>query len=363
MTPESRVGIELDGDGVCQPCRYAEFEKTIDWDARWKELVRIAERAKRDATHDYDCVVGVSGGKDSTRQAMIARDELGLRPLCVAFQYPPEQLTEIGPINLSNLIQLGFDVQTVGPAPEKSKAMMRLGFRKYGNPFKTTERALFASVARMAIKMRVPLAFLGENPAMRYGDVVDMAGGEADRFADTNTLAGGRNDEFVGEGLSQKDMICYTYPSRQELAAAGVRMYFMGYYIRDFNNFDNADFAIRHGLTVRGDPLEDIGAIAPWVGMDDDIIHVNQMIKHIKFGNGMACDLASEAVQLGRLSREEAIRLVCRYDGKIASRFIRKFCRYLQIDEDEFWDVVERFRHPELWQRVGNDWRLKHPPK
>ena len=58
----------------------------------------------------FDCIIGVSGGKDSTRQALFIREKLKMRPLLVCCTYPPEQLTDLGAKNLSNLIKLGFDL-------------------------------------------------------------------------------------------------------------------------------------------------------------------------------------------------------------------------------------------------------------
>ena len=64
-------------------------------------------RNKKDGA--FDCIIGVSGGKDSTRQALWIRDKLKLNPLLVCLSYPPEQVTNLGVNNLSNLIELGFD--------------------------------------------------------------------------------------------------------------------------------------------------------------------------------------------------------------------------------------------------------------
>ena len=344
-------------------CRYWESLINVDWEERRREIEDIADWGRRrHRGGDYDCIVGVSGGKDSTRLAMYARDELGLKPLCVACQYPPEMLSEIGAANLSNLISLGFDVVTIGPAPLTWKELMRRAFLAHANYCKSTERALFASVARMSVSMNIPLAFLGENPVLLYGDVADMSGGEATDLRNMNTLSGGRNDEFLDEGITDRDLVCYNFPAQEELEEADVRIVFLGYYIPQFSNFDNAEFSQANGLVVRDVPLEDIGSIAPWVAMDDDFVHVNQMIKAVKFGNGSASDLICEGIQLGRITREEGIKLARKYDGRCAQRYISAFCKYIDLKEDEFYATIERFRDLDLWERSGNDWQLKKPP-
>ena len=168
---DTRPGIEFGDDGVCLPCRFHEELDHVDWDGRRRELDEIVEKAKHQNVSGYDCVIGVSGGKDSTRQAMFTKDELGLKPLLVCCTYPPEQITERGAANISNLISLGFDCISVSPDPKTWRTLMRQGFIKYGNWCKSTEMALYASAPKIATAYHIPLIFLGENPAVRYGEL------------------------------------------------------------------------------------------------------------------------------------------------------------------------------------------------
>jgi tRNA(Ile)-lysidine synthase TilS/MesJ len=142
--------------------------ETIDWTARRKILTEIVAWGKQHSASGYDCIIGVSGGKDSTRQALFAR-EIGLNPLLVSCLYPPEQQTERGVRNLSNLISLGFDTITVAPAPVTSKQLMRNCLKTYGNLFNATELALYASLPINAIAFGAPLILLGENPGLAWG--------------------------------------------------------------------------------------------------------------------------------------------------------------------------------------------------
>src|SRR5437879_5255677 len=107
LQPDTRPNIRFGDDGRCYPCILASRPEPIDWEARRKELEGIAEFGRRNNVSGFDCIIGVSGGKDSLRQALYARDELGLKPLLVSCNYPPEQQTERGAHNLANLITLG----------------------------------------------------------------------------------------------------------------------------------------------------------------------------------------------------------------------------------------------------------------
>src|SRR6185436_11305402 len=120
-------------------------------------LDEIAEFGRRNNVSGYDCIIGVSGGKDSVRQVMYARDELGLKPLLVSCTYPPEQMSERGAKNLANIISLGFDLISVSPAPQTWKSLMREGFLRFGNWARSTEMALYASAPKVAIAYHIPL--------------------------------------------------------------------------------------------------------------------------------------------------------------------------------------------------------------
>ncbi len=358
---DSRPGITLDDEGVCLPCRVAEQRDSIDWAARRAELDGIAEWGRTHGNGEYDCIVAVSGGKDSTRQALIARDELNLKVLCVSCVGPPEMQTEVGADNLANLIGLGFDTLSMGPAPQKWKRLMRRAFDLHGNYCKSTERALYATPARFAIRMGVPLVFLGENNALTYGDVMAGDGGEGNDIKNNNTLSGGRADELLDDDLTERDLIAYNFPTDEEMAEAGVRIVYLGYFIKDFNNFKNAEVARANGLKGRDVKREDIGAINMFDALDEDFVHVNQFLKYLKLGFGKTSDEVCEAIRLGRMTRDEAIDLVRRFDGRVHDRYVRKFCSYLGMTREEFEDIAESFRNADLWTRdEDGEWRLKN---
>ena len=141
IQPDSRPGIFFNDNGICGACVWQEEKKKIDWTSREKELHDITNWAKKNSKGNYDCVIGVSGGKDSTFQALTARDRLGLR--CLLVNSEAEDITEIGKYNLENLKQLGFDVISLRPNPKIMKKLIKYDFYKHGNPVKVTEFSLW----------------------------------------------------------------------------------------------------------------------------------------------------------------------------------------------------------------------------
>lgn len=361
---DTRPTSEFDENGVCLPCRSLSAQQIvhIDWNERQKILKEIIAWGKAHTSSDYDCIIGVSGGKDSTRQALSAR-EMGFNPLLVSCVYPPEQVTERGADNLANLIELGFDTLIVQPAPITSKEMMKNCFYKFGNLFNASELALYASLPITAMAFGIPLILLGENPALAFGTAVGSTDYNGNKMKYMNTLQGGDPNRFKCDWMSDKDLFWYRYPTDDEMEEANLRIVYLGYFISDFNDHTNAKIAIGHGMKVREgeDALpENIGGIATNIALDDDFVLVNQMLKYMKFGFGKATQEVGVAVRAGFISRDDGMALVRLYDGKCAPKYIDAFCDYIGITKDEFWRVAESYRDHTFFEKdTQRGWRLK----
>lgn len=365
LEPNTRPYSVFDDEGVCLPCRYYEKHDQIDWKARLEELDRIAEWGRARNVSGYDCLIPVSGGKDSHRQAIYCRDNLGLKPLLVSCAYPPEQQTERGAYNMENLINLGFDYIYVSPSPETFRKLVKLSFFKYGNLYKASELCLYTVGARTAINYHIPLTIYGENPALQWGSGGGSLSGDGNNLRDNNTLQGGDMSWILEEAsFDQRHLFWYNYPDQEDIVRAGLRMIYLGYYVRDFNDFQNAAVAMAHGLKIRpqeDENLRQLGQIYGYTALDCDFIAVNQLMKYVKLGFGKALEQCSGAIRAGYMSRDEAVELNARYDGQCGEDYIKNFCTYIDVSEEEFWSVLEGYRNPDLWEPEGNGWRLKFP--
>jgi N-acetyl sugar amidotransferase len=361
VMPATRPGLRLDADGICNACRWHEQKTTsIDWSSRRQELQVIAEEARRATDGPWQCVVGVSGGKDSTWQAMYVRDELGLNPLLV--QFAGSDGTDLGRRNLENLVQLGFSLVSVQPNPRVARRLCRKSFFDYGNIVKYAEHALYTAPFRVAIDYGIPLVFFGENPALEAGDRnTGRPGWDATGIKFNNTLGGQGIDIWLGDGIEERDLLPYVFPTDEDMAHWGGRGIFMGYFV-DWKGWDNAGFAIRHGMECIDAAPRDIGI--PYQHNSLDSNHggiVNSMLKHVKLGFGHTTEFASYDLRHGRLTRPEAIRLIKDLDGNCHPRFVQEYCDWIGISVEEFWRVANRFRG-KMWQSAGQDsWRLIEP--
>lgn len=365
LEPVSRPGQVLDKEGVCKPCQYVESLGTVDWLARRRELEEIVQWGRQHRTGPYDCVIGVSGGKDSHRLAMFARDELDMRPLLVCCSYPPEQSADRGSRNISNLISKGFDLHYVSPSPKTWKSMQRIGFLEHAQWTRSTELALYTSVVRVANQQHIPLVFLGENPALAFGAKAGGDGADANGLRTYDTLAGASLSSWIEAGVSPEKLYWYNFPTDSDISQLGLRMIYLGFFISDFNDIANTAFAAHSGLTPRtGDDASPMltGSLNPYESIDEDHVHVNQYLKYLKLGFGKVLQQVSVMVRYGMLSREKGVELVRRYDGRVSDELIGRFCAYLEISRQEFEEVAERHRNPEHWRlNDEGEWVLKDP--
>ncbi len=358
LQPDTRPGLVMDDEQICFACRYEESKKTIDWAAREAELRGYAEEAKAEAKkrgNTYDCIIGVSGGKDSTWQAMYARDRLGLNPLLI--NCAPDEITEIGRKNIDNLNRLGFDIISIRPNPVVAQKLARKSFFDRGNLVAASEYCLWASAYIMAVKMNIPFIIQGENAALTLGAAKNQeATGNAFSVLQLNTLRGGKTDEFLDpeNGITEKDLALYQIPDVKKMEEMGIRAIFLQYYAKEWSQVGNADFAIARGLTGRTDDLHALGRYRRYTALDSDVQIPNQMIKYLKFGFGYATDEVCYDIREGRLTREDAKWLVDEYDGLCGQKYIDDVCRYLAITEEEFWEVVDRYVNRDLFDVVSD---------
>ena len=357
IQPNTRPGIYFNEEGVCGACLWGKEKNKIDWDLRCKELQDIALWAKKNSKGDYDCTIGVSGGKDSTKQAITARDKLDLN--CLLVNCEPENITDIGRKNIENLKNLGFDVVTIRPNPNVMKRLIRYDFFEHLNPVKATEFALYSSTYIIAEKFKIPLIIQGETQVLTLGTRLISAGQVQDALnVDQNmrTLSQGCQEYLNVDGIKKRDLFLFRY-NKENLKELGIKGIWLQYYLKEWSYRGNAEFSKKHGLTVRENfNPKDIGTYVDFSALDSDLNHVNQMLKYIKFGFGFCMDHACYDIRDGHITRNEAMNLVKDYDGKCSEEYIKKFCDYVEITIDKFWDTANSFRGPMWSKNEDNEW-------
>ena len=355
ILPETRPGIVIGDDGVCSACRsHRRKESGIDWDERARRFAALAERT-RALGRDWDCVVPVSGGKDSTWQVVTCLEH-GLRVLAVTWRTPGR--TPLGQRNLDNLIQLGVDHIDFTVNPQVERRFMLRTLEREGTPAIPMHLALFNIPLTVAVRYEIPLVVWGENSALEY------VGGEpeADSYELTSewiakygAVGGTSADDWVSDDLSARDLAPYRGPSDELLRERGVRAVFLGMFF-EWDPEETYRVAREHGFR----PSEEGPRTGyyDYADIDDDFISIHHWLKWHKFGFTRVWDNLSLEIRNGRITREEAIETVRRLGDQEPREDIRRFCEWVGITPERFGEIADSFRNPAIWTRRDGVWRI-----
>ncbi len=350
--PDTKPDLILDDQGVCNACRNYENRREIDWQRRHVELLEILDRYRSRDGSNWDCVIPVSGGKDSHFQ-VIRCLQLGLNPLCVTSTTC--DLSELGRANIENLKGLGVDYIEVTTNPRVRHKLNRIGLTMVGDISWPEHVGIFTIPVNVAAKYNVPLIVWGENSQHEYGGPAAAAENNVlDRrwLEEFGGLLGLRVSDLIGlEGLQARDMIPFTYPDDQELARAGVTGIFLGYYL-PWDGYTNALIAQANGFRTLPTTVE--GSLINYENLDNHQTGIHDYFKFLKFGFGRASDLASMHIRRGRMTRQDGMDLIRIHDGKFPWTYLGKPLKEilapLDMTVDEFIAVCDRFTNKRLFK-------------
>jgi N-acetyl sugar amidotransferase len=352
LYPDTKPDLRFDAQGVCSACAAFVSRAEVDWDRRRQDFKQITDRYRSADGSNYDCIVPVSGGKDSTYQ-VIRLLELDLKPLCVTAT--TDSLSDIGRRNLDNIAKLGVDHIEVTANPVLRRQINRLALSEIGDISWPEHVMIFTVPVRMAVAMRVPLLVWGENPQNEYGGPAAAQDHEAlDRrwLEEFGGLLGLRVSDLIGTaGISRRDMVQYNYPTDADLKSVGVTGVFLGYFF-PWDGYQNAIIAQGFGFETMPHFVE--GSLAAYENLDNYQTGIHDYFKYLKYGFGRATDIANNHIRRGRLSRADAVTLVRRHDGKFPStclgRPIEEILGEIDMSLEEFQAVCDRFTNKRLFK-------------
>ncbi|MCG2748494.1 MAG: N-acetyl sugar amidotransferase [Desulfobulbaceae bacterium] len=353
LMPETKPDLEIDEQGVCSACNYFQRRKKIDWAVRKKELDDILAKYRNTAGSNYDCVIPVSGGKDSTYQT-VRMLKLGMNPLCVTSTTC--SLSDIGRRNIDNIKKLGVDYLEVTTNRVVRHKINRLCLTTLGDISWPEHVTIFTIPVRIAVQLNIPLLIWGENSQNEYG------GPAAD--ADNNTLSRRWLEEFGGllglrvsdlvgqEGIEKRHLVQFTYPSDAELQRVGVTGLFLGYYL-PWDGYHNSVISQGYGFETFPSFVE--GSLANYENLDNYHTGIHDYFKFLKYGFGRATDIACLHIRRGRMQRADALELVRRHDGKFPwtylGRPLEDILEEIDMTVDEFVTICDRFTNKKLFVR------------
>ncbi|HJV88517.1 MAG TPA: N-acetyl sugar amidotransferase [Noviherbaspirillum sp.] len=361
---EKKATIGFDEEGVCDACRYHEVkEKQIDWEKRERALIELLDKHRRN-DGGYDIVVPGSGGKDSAYTAHVLKYKYGMNPLTVT--WAPHKYTEIGWKNFENWMHVGgLDNILFTPNGRLHRYLTRQAFLNLLHPFQPFIVGQRIIGPLMAAKFGVKLVMYGENQA-EYGNNTDE---NYTPTMDRKFFSVGKSTEMILGGKSIKDIIAegqftlndfapYIPPSADYLESKGVEVHYLGYYLKwdpqecYYYAVDNTGFQSNSERTE--------GTYSKYSSIDDKIDMFHYYTTLIKFGIGRATYDAAQEIRNGKITREEGVHLVHKYDQEFPQKYFKEFLDYIDISEEEFFSTVDKFRSPHLWECRDGKWSLRH---
>ena len=361
VMPETKPDLNLDEEGICNACRHFTNRGVVDWAARKRDLDVVLDRYRSKDGNHYDCIVPVSGGKDSHYQTIRVL-ELGMNPLCVTAT--TDMLSDIGRRNIENLKRLGVDYIEVTPNPNLRLRINRFALCQVGDISWPEHAAIFTIPVRIAVSFGVRLIIWGENPQNEYGGPAAAARDSilTRRWLEEyGGLLGLRVSDLIGqEGIESRHLIQYTYPTDEELRRVGVTGVFLGYYL-PWDGLTNALVSQAHGFETYRKTVE--GSLVNYENLDNIQTGIHDYFKFLKYGFGRATDLACMHIRRGRLSREDGLKLVKMHDGQFPWEYLgvplEKVLDDIGMTLDEFIRVCDRFTNKKLFRTDARGSLLK----
>jgi N-acetyl sugar amidotransferase len=355
------VNLELI-DGVCTACKTSEaFESADDsfWNDRKALFEKIVSEIKNNPrrNENYDCIIPVSGGKDSYYQAHVIATMYGLKPLLVTYHgnnFLPE-----GNYNRDRMREVfDADHMVFGPSVEVIKKLNRIAFKKMGDMNWHAHCGIFTYPIRISVALNIPLVIWGEiawdiSGMFHPDDFVEFSA----RTRHEHGLRGFEWDSMLGDeenSLTEQDLLWAKYPTDQEILDTGSR----GIYIGNFFKWDpkkhTEDMISQYKWQPSKTPFQRTYRMAS--NLDDRYENgIHDLLKFIKFGYGRASDHASKDIRAGLMSRDKGIEMVRKYDH-VVSDDLQYWLNYVEMNEDQFWRIADSFRDPRVWSIQNGEW-------
>ena len=361
VMPNTRPGIRFDQEGVCQACRAEEQKDRTDWDARWEELKKLCDKYRGSNGDSYDCIIAVSGGKDSHFQTYIMKECMGMNPLLVTVEdnFP---MTNAGIHNLKNISEtFGCDLISLKPNIRVQKTLMRKTFEKYGKPTWYIDRLIYTYPIHMAVKFGIPLVVYGENISYEYGGEQREETYSAKNQINNGVASDIPWEELLDDTVTMKDLSLCIYPSIEAAEAINLDPIYLSYFTR-WSSYHNYLFAKKRGFMDLTHEWRREHHVEDFDQVDSRAYLIHPWMKYPKFGHASATDYASKFIRYGLISRNKGIELVKQHDHKLDQLAIRDFVEFLGYSVSEFWQIVDRFYNTDLFEKdKNNEWVLKDP--
>lgn len=353
-----RPRIKFDEDGICSACNYGVYKREkIDWNEREKELIELCNRYRKN-NGEYDVIVPCSGGKDGAFVAHQLKYKYGMNPLAVT--WAPLKATELGRKNLDAFIASGFNHILGTPNPIVTKKLTQLAFTHLGDPFQPFIYGQTNFPLHIATKFKISLIMYGENGEVEYGgDMKNAFRPDRDiQDHDKHYFSGLPPEFWVEHGVSREDLLPFAAPRYEDIVNNKTQIHFFGYY-KFWDPQENYYYCKEHtGFSPNTERSE--GTYSKYASLDDQIDGFHYYLSYIKFGIGRTTSDSAHEIRDNKITREEGVALVKRYDHEFPRKYYKEFLEFCSITEEQLHVVIDSWRSEHIWEKSNGQWRLRH---
>ena len=349
LMPNTRPGLKFDENNICYACIHYEKQKKTDWTKRWHELELLCDKHRGCNGNYYDCIIAVSGGKDSHFQVYYMKEVLKMNPLLVSVGNL--DWTETGRKNLNNISEtFGCDILMLQPNRKLTKKMLVKAFERIGSPSWYLDYLIYAYPYRMAIKMGIKLLVYGEDVNYTYGGKHDKETSSALLQSQNDVVKPLWKEWFEDGEVSEKDLSSITQPTVEDCQKFGLEPVYLSYFI-PWNSYHNYEVAKRWGFQHLGHEYEREGFIENYDQIDAIGYLLNIHMKYLKFGHAYPTDIASRWIRYGMKTREEMIPFVEKQDPQLDQGVVDKFCEFVGMSPRNFWKTMDKWYNRDLFEQ------------
>ncbi len=362
---ENKETIYFNEQGICGACAYYEDKDKIDWTSREKELSEILDR-HRSKDGSYDVLVPGSGGKDSIFTSFLLKEKYNMNPLSCTWS--PGEYTDIGWKNFKSWINSGFDNILFTPNKKIHGLLSRIAFENLLHPFQPFVLGQNSFPLKVAIQNKIKLVIYGDGVEER---ATGKSGNKTLKknlklysfhFKEKNDdifLGGVELKELISKYKISKNDLLPFLPISEELVLENKLEVLPITKFINYNPQDNFYFAKENSnFQVNPDGRSE-GTYTKYSSLDDKFDGFHYYTWFIKTGRGRATEDAAIEVRNKIISREEAVSLVKKYDGEFPKKYFKDFLNHTNLDEKKFFEIVDKFRSPHLWEKIKGKWILK----
>jgi len=353
-----RPRIVFNNEGICSACQFTEIKKTTNWPQRETELQQLLDKHRK-GNGEYDVIVPASGGKDGSFVAHQLKEKYGMKPLTVT--WAPHLPTDIGQTNLASFIDAGFDNIYGQPNGKVHRLLTKLSFVNIGDPFQPFIYGQTNFPLKTAVNYGISLIMYGENGEVEYGGDMKNANKATREISDHNKhyFSGIPPEAWSESGINAHDLHIYLPPDTTKLRKNNTEIHFFSYY-KKWDPQENYYYCREH-TGFQPNPERTQGTYSKYASLDDKLDGIHYYLSLIKFGIGRATSDSAHEIRDGKITREEGVALIKRYDQEFPNKYFQEFLNYCDIEESLFWHVIDSWRADHIWNKVNGHWQLRHP--